>query len=86
MNHRISQHARKRMQQRAIQPLLITLIEEFGTRVRQKGNTEVAFVTHEMVRNLMVAVERLPGVVLVTSANGSVITAMHQTQRIKRNP
>ncbi len=86
MNHRISQHARKRMQQRAIQPLLITLIEEFGTRVRQKGNTEGAFVTHEMVRNLMVAVERLPGVVLVTSDNGSVITAMHQTQRIKRNP
>lgn len=74
-------HAKQRMQQRAIDGLKVELIKHFGDDHLQKGGTSVAFISERKLRQLRAAIDKLSGVQIVKSSDEVVITAMHSTKR-----
>ena len=78
----LTDHARKRMQQRGISSLQTTLLEVLGVFKDQKGGDQLGSIDARKLRELRQAIDRLEGVLLVTSGRGTAITAMHRTRRI----
>lgn len=83
-SRQITQHARTRMQQRAISELQVRLIQEFGQYAYQKGRAQFVYIPEKMLAELRHPVNKLVGMALVIGEEEKVITAMHQHQRITR--
>jgi hypothetical protein len=79
----ITKHASARMQQRAITDLQIRLIEVFGVGFFQKGGTEKLHINKEMLDRLRRAIDKLENVTLIVDEAGKIITAMHQTRKVR---
>ncbi|GLS46939.1 hypothetical protein [Methylobacterium brachythecii] len=86
-------HAQGRLQQRAIPPFIIALLDEFGSIARCGGAERLTFdkaarrrLAREFggQRNLHV-IERWLGVYVVVSDDGLVVTAAHRTRRFRRH-
>jgi hypothetical protein len=80
----VTQHVKKRMQQRAISELQIRLIREFGQYEYQKGGAQFALIPEKTISELRHALDKLPGIALILGEKDCVITALHQTRRINR--
>mgnify|MGYP001039541658 CR=1 FL=1 len=85
-------HSRKRLQQRAIPPLIVDLLMQFGSASRANGAERLMFdkmaikrLRHHLGgdRGLKV-VERWLGVYAVVGDNGMVVTAAHKQERCRR--
>ncbi len=79
-----TQHAKKRMQQRAISELQISLIKHFGRYELQKGGEEFAFMPDNTLAELRHALDKLQGIAVIIGEKDRVITAFHQSRRITR--
>ncbi len=84
MTRKTTLHAAKRKQQRGINDAQIALIETFGRSVYQKGNCEYAYLPAETAAKLRAALDKIDSVRLVYGADGSLITAIHETRRLRR--
>jgi len=85
-------HSRARLQQRAIPPLVVDLLMQFGSASRANGAERLTFdktaikrLRHHLGgdRGLKV-VERWLGVYAVIGDNGFVVTAAHKKERFRR--
>lgn len=85
-------HGRRRLQQRAVPPLVVGLLEEFGSSVRAHGAERLIFdkaarkrLKHHLggERGIRV-VEPWLSVYAVVSDDGHLITVAHQHQRHRR--
>ena len=81
-NH--TMHARKRMQQRAINETQIRLIEAFGEYHYQKGGDYVAHVPEQTLLELRRAIDKLSSVQAVYSGSNKLITVMHETRMTRK--
>lgn len=79
-----TQHAQKRMQQRAISALQVRLIRDFGRYEYQKGGANYAYVPDEALAELRHAIDKLSGVAVVFDESDKVITALRPERRIYR--
>lgn len=77
---RKTEHARKRLQQRAINEDMVRLIEAFGQYHYQKGGGHIAFIDKKRIVALRQALDHLSGVQLVIGESETVVTAMHRTR------
>jgi len=80
---KVSEHAQRRLQQRAISDDMVRLIEAFGRYHYQKGGSEVAYIDSKRISELRKALDRVAGVQLVVSESNEVVTAMHQTRKTR---
>jgi len=87
-----TRHSQVRMQQRALPPFVVSLIIDFGSRLRN-GGADVFFVDKLARRRLRVelggdrglaVIDQWLGAYVVVSDDGTVITTGHRTSRIKR--
>ena len=87
----LTHHARARLQQRAIPPLVIGLLEQFGSVARCGGAERLTFdkaARRRLARELggsrsMQIVERWLSVYAVVGDNGHLVTASHRTRRFR---
>jgi len=88
----ISKHCGKRLQQRAIPDLIVTLLLDHGSRQRSHG-ADLVFVDKSARKALRRAVggdrnmrliEPSLNAKVVVGDNGTLITAVRQSRRIKR--
>jgi len=88
----LSAHSRARLQQRAIPPLVVDLLMQFGSASRANGAERLMFdksgikrLRHHLGgdRGLKV-VERWLNVYAVVGDNGLVVTAAHKRERFRR--
>lgn len=86
----MSTHARTRMQQRAIHPLMIDLLYRYGREQHQNGSTMLFFDKRARERALQALedvkqrFDKLSDAYLVEAdSDGTVITLGHRLQRIK---
>jgi hypothetical protein len=88
----ISRHAATRLQQRAIPPFMLELLERFGSEMRCDG-AERLFFDKAAVRRLqrhmggrrsLRHVEPWLNVYVVIGDNGRLVTAAHRTKRFNR--
>ncbi len=86
-------HAEKRMQQRGIPPLVVELLEQFGTPTRCPGGAERLTFDKRAKARLrravgargLAIVDRWLGIYTVVSdETGEVVTAAHRRHRFKR--
>ncbi len=86
-------HAQERLQQRAIPPLVITLLEQCGSVIRCCGADRLIFDKAALKRlkrhlggerNLRV-IERWLDVYAVLGDNGRIVTVAHQSRRFWRD-
>lgn len=84
VNYRMTLHAAKRKQQRGISDAQIRIIETFGRSVDQKGGCEYAYMPAETAAELRAALDKIAGVRLVYGERDALITAMHETRRLRR--
>lgn len=87
-----SHHAEVRLQQRAIPPFMVELLERFGSEMRCGGadrlffdraairRLEQHFGDHRSLRH----VEQWLNVYIVVGDNGRLVTAAHRTRRFNR--
>ena len=85
-------HAKVRVQQRAISPFIIEALLDNGRRIPAGDGCEKVFLDKRSRRNLRrkwgtQVTKRLEDLldVSVVVKDGSVVTAMHRTERIKRS-
>jgi len=86
----LSNHAKQRMQQRAIPPLMIDLLYLYGRKQHQKGST-VLFLdkrarkrARRVLQDVKQRFDKLSDTYLVEAdRDGTVVTVGHRTQRIK---
>ena len=92
MESTLTTHGRGRLQQRAVPPLVVGLLEEFGTAVRAHGAERLIFdkaarkrLKHYLggERGLRVLAPWLK-VYAVVSDDGHLLTVAHQQQRHRR--
>lgn len=88
----MSHHARIRSQQRAIPPILIDLLTQFGTSLPAGGGTSRVFFDKAARRRVKAYAGPLAGlldqhldVYAVLDSDGRVITTAHRTERIRRH-
>ena len=88
----LSHHARTRTQQRAIPPMLIDLLTQFGSTEPAGDGASKVFFDKTARRRVKAYAGPLAGlldehldVYAVGARDGRVITAAHRTKRIKRN-
>jgi hypothetical protein len=89
----ITQHAAKRMQQRAIPPLIIEMLERFGSAMRCGGAEQLFFdkaARKGLERHLggprsLRHVERWLNVYLAIGDNGNLVTVAHRSERFRRH-
>lgn len=87
-----TRHARKRLQQRGIPPLLIDVLDQFGSVMRCGGAERVFFDkaakrrlrTHPDGRRILQIAERWLRVYAVVGDDGFVVTVAHQHRRFRR--
>ncbi len=80
----VTEHAKKRMQQRAISEMKIRLIEEFGITQYQKGGANISYIPEKTLLELRQALNNLGNVQLILGEQDLIITAMHETRRVKK--
>lgn len=89
---KLTQHAQDRVQQRAVPPLVIELLHQFGTSMRC-GRADRLFFDKAAIRRLKAylggdrglrVVEAWLSVYLVVADNGRIITVAHQSGRFRR--
>lgn len=92
MSTGLTVHARERLQQRAIPPLLVELLERFGSSIRC-GGADKLFFDKAAKRRLkdylggtrgLRAIEPWLGVYMILGDDGLVVTAAHQVKRFRR--
>ena len=76
-------HARKRMQQRGIDELMVQLIETFGRYEYQTGGCEHGYLPKSTAKALRNAIDRIGNVSIIVAPEGSVITAFHKSKKIR---
>ena len=89
----VTRHAAARMQQRAIPPFIVELLERFGSELRCGGADQLFFdkaarrrLEHHMGgRRSLRHVEPWLNVYLVISDNGRLITVAHRSGRLNRH-
>lgn len=89
----ISNHAHKRLQQRAVPPLVIGLLEQFGSFSRCCGADRITFdkaVIKRLKRRFsgergLRLIEPWLDVFAVIREDGHIMTVAHQTRRMWRN-
>lgn len=87
-----TEHAQERLQQRAVPPLIIDLLAQFGTAIRAHGAERLVFdkaARRRLKRHLggnrgLRVVERWLGVYAVVSDDGHLITVAHQQRHHRR--
>jgi hypothetical protein len=88
----VTRHAAARLQQRAIPPFMVELLERFGSAMRCDGAERLFFdkaarkrLEHHMGgRRSLRRVEPWLNVYLVIGDNGRLVTAAHRTRRLNR--
>lgn len=87
----MTQHARIRGQQRAISPMLVDLLLQFGTYEHSGNGTSKYFFDKSSRRKLLAhagplakGLEEHLDLYAVVSSDCSVITVAHRTERIRR--
>lgn len=87
----LTKHARVRMQQRAISPLLVDLLQDFGSRQRAGGGSSLVFFDKRARRELRTyagsmfsQINESLDVYAVLGSDGQVITTGYRTERIQR--
>jgi hypothetical protein len=84
MNQLIAtRHAKERMQQRGITEMQMQLIHCFGIDRLQKGGSYLSYVPAQTIREIRAALDGLGSRAVVKSENEIVITAMHQTRKVR---
>ena len=92
MKDDLTVHARERLQQRAIPPFIVDLLQRFGSSMRC-GGAERLFFDKAARRRLkdylggtrgLRAIETWLGVYMVLGDNGLVVTVAHQEGRFRR--
>lgn len=88
----LSHHARTRTQQRAIPPMLIDLLTQFGSTEPAGDGASKVFFDKTARRRVKAYAGPLAGLLdehldvhAVVARDGRVITAAHRTKRIKRS-
>ena len=89
----LTRHARERMQQRAIPPFVLDLLDEFGTRLHSCGAERIVFdkgackrLKHKFGGDRgMRFVERWLNVYAVLGDSGRYLTAGHAHRRVWRD-
>lgn len=89
----MTRHAQTRLQQRAIPPIVVDLLDEFGSRFRASGAERVVFdkaAIKRVRRHLggdrgLRLVEPWLGVYAVLGDDGHLVTAAHRSRRIWRD-
>ena len=86
----LSNHAKQRMQQRAIPPILVDLLYRYGKEQRQYGSTVLFFDRHsrkhvrKALDDLIKRFDKLSDVYLVESDDeATTITVGHRLKRFK---
>jgi len=82
-NRNITSHARKRMNQRAINDVVVQLIETFGEFKYQKGGEHYAYVNEKTIAKLRKAVDKLSSARAIYGESDKLVTAFHQTRRVR---
>jgi hypothetical protein len=91
-DRRMTRHATVRSQQRAVPPLVMSLLLEFGSIMRHEG-AEVVYVDKRARRRLrdavggdrsLAVVERWLNTYVVTGEDGCVMTVARRTKRLQR--
>lgn len=80
----VTEHAKKRMQQRAISEIQIRLIQEFGQDQYQKGGENFAFIPEKVLAELRHAIDKLAKVRIVLGESDKVVTVMHEMRRVHK--
>jgi hypothetical protein len=88
----ITVHAQRRLQQRGIPPLVLDLLEKYGSEMRCGGADRLFFdraARRRLVADLgrargMAAVERYRNVYAIVGDNGSIVTVAHRHRRFRR--
>ena len=84
MAHReCTEHAARRMQQRAINETVLRLIETFGEARYQKGGAEIMEIRDDDLKQLRQAIDRARNICVNKGEHDRVITVMHRDRRIK---
>ena len=84
MNQLIAtRHAKERMQQRGISEMQMQLIHCFGVDRLQKGGSYLSYVPAQTIQEIRAALDGLSSRAIVKSENEDVITAMHQTRKVR---
>ncbi len=81
---KITEHAQKRMQQRAINELQIKLIQNFGVYQYQKGGANYGHIPERVLADLRRAIDKIANVSVVFGDSDSVVTALHETRRVRK--
>ena len=87
-----SRHAKVRLQQRAIPPFMVELLERFGSEMRGRGADRLFFdraairrlKQHFGDRRSLRHVEPWLNVYIVVGDDGRLVTAARRTRRFKR--
>lgn len=85
----LTTHVQNRMQQRAISPVVIDWLEQFGSIEQQEGAELVYFSQRSLRRlanytgGLSNRLDKLKHVYLVRGGNGRIITAGYRNESIK---
>lgn len=91
-DHSLTRHAVARSQQRAVPPLVMSLLLEYGSIMRHEG-AEVVYLDKRAKRRLREAVggnrslaivERWLNTYIVTGEDGCVVTVARRTKRLRR--
>jgi hypothetical protein len=92
MSLRLTDHARARLQQRAIPMPILDCLLNYGTKVHDHRGGEIIFFDHQAKNRLRRAygeyefkcVERKLDTYAVVGSDGVVLTVGHRTKRINR--
>ncbi len=79
----LTDHAKKRMQQRGISAMQIRIIEQFGVERYQKGGSNLMYLPSKAIAELRHALDKIERVTLVAGDEGWIVTAMHQTRNVR---
>lgn len=79
-----TEHAQKRMQQRAINELQIKLIQNFGVYQYQKGGENYGYIPEKILSDLRRAIDKISKVSVVFGDSDTVVTALHETRRVRK--
>ena len=79
----LTDHAKKRMQQRGISELQARIIEEFGIEQYQKGGSYLMYLPAKMIADLRQVLDKIERITMVKGDEEKIITTMHQIRKIR---
>jgi hypothetical protein len=93
MNHRLSNHAQTRLQQRAISMPILDCLLSFGSKVHDHRGAEILFfdrrardrIRHAVGDQAFKYVQGKLNSYAVVAVDGAVLTVGHRTKRIRRH-